>query len=313
MLSSLSYIAVDDITAVAAQLGPGALLAKVDIESAYRLIPVHPQDRPLLAVRWNGQISVDQMLPFGLRSAAKIFNAVADALSWHFQQAGIPYLYHYLDDFIIVGHPWSLQCAHSLAILDRECDTLSVPMAPHKREGPTTCLPVLGIVIDTEVWELRLPADKLEQLQELLQQWGDKSTCLCKDFESLIGLLNHACKVVRSGRSFLRRMLDLLHAVPITQHTIRLNNSFRSDLAWWREFITRWNGISFLPPPSMLPESVVTADASSSWGCGTWHDGKWFQLRWDHRSSHLTIAEKELIPIILACAGLERATDHLLM
>ena len=43
-------------------------------------------------------------------------------------------------------------------------------MATHKREGPTTCLPVLGIVIDTTAGELRLPADKLESLQALLQQ-----------------------------------------------------------------------------------------------------------------------------------------------
>ena len=63
------------------------MLAKADIESAYRLIPVHPQDRPLLAVRWNGEIFIDVMLPFGLRSAAKIFNAVADALNWHLQRS----------------------------------------------------------------------------------------------------------------------------------------------------------------------------------------------------------------------------------
>ena len=57
------------------------------------------------------------------------------------------YVYHYLDDFIIhvVDPPLSPQCAHSLAILDRECNILSVPTASHKWEGPTTCLPVLGI------------------------------------------------------------------------------------------------------------------------------------------------------------------------
>ena len=65
-LSSLAYISVDDIAATAAQLGPGAFLAKVDIESAYRLIPVHPQDRPLLAVKWGRKIFIDAMLPFGL-------------------------------------------------------------------------------------------------------------------------------------------------------------------------------------------------------------------------------------------------------
>ncbi len=100
-LSSLSYISVDDIAAQAAQLGTGTLLAKVDIESAYRLVPVHPQDHRLLAVKWEGQIYIDTRLPFGLRSAAKIFNAVADMLQWHLRQAGIPRIEHYLDNFII--------------------------------------------------------------------------------------------------------------------------------------------------------------------------------------------------------------------
>ena len=43
-LCSLSYITVEDIAIMASKLGPGALLAKVDIESAYQLISVHPQD-----------------------------------------------------------------------------------------------------------------------------------------------------------------------------------------------------------------------------------------------------------------------------
>ena len=57
-------------------------MAKVDIESAYRLIPLHPDDRSLLAVRWRGETICDGMLPFGLRSAPQIFIAVADALEW---------------------------------------------------------------------------------------------------------------------------------------------------------------------------------------------------------------------------------------
>ena len=91
-LCSLSYTTVDHVAEVAVDLGPGALMAKVDIESAYRLIPVHPQDRPLQAVRWGDQTFVDPMLPFGLRSAPKIFNAVADGLHWHLQRSG---LYHH--------------------------------------------------------------------------------------------------------------------------------------------------------------------------------------------------------------------------
>ena len=125
-----------------------------------------------------------------------------------------------------------------------------------------------------------------------------------RELESLIGLLNHACKVVCSGRSFLRRMIDLLHSVPmhpLRPHPIRLNREFRSDLAWWRLFVSQWNGVSYLPPPRCLPSEEMASDASGSWGCGAWHGKGWFQIGWDPVSLPLPIAVKELLPIVLAC------------
>ena len=104
-ICSLSYISVDQIAEVAASYGNGALLAKVNIESAYRLIPVHPQDHPLLGMQLYEEIYVDSMLPFGLCSEPKIFNTTADALAWILEQSGSCHIFHYLDDFAIVGPP----------------------------------------------------------------------------------------------------------------------------------------------------------------------------------------------------------------
>ena len=174
----------------------------------------------------------------------------------------------------------------------------------HKQEGPTTCLVFLGILFDTLKGELRLPAEKLQCLEALLRDWGDRKSCSRKELESLIGHLNHACKVVRSGRSFPRRMLDFLHSTNHRSsrfHHIRLNTDFRSDIVWWCTFLARWNGVSFLTPPSYLPKVELMIDASSSWGCGAWHLNSWFQLQWYVRSHPLSIAKKELLPIILAC------------
>ena len=64
-LCSLQYVHMDH--------GPGAKMAKLDIRSAYRIVPVHPQDRHLLGMMWDGKVYVDAALPFGLRSAPKIF------------------------------------------------------------------------------------------------------------------------------------------------------------------------------------------------------------------------------------------------
>ena len=65
-LCSLMYSTVEQVAAVVAVYTQGALLANIDVESAYRLIPVHPQDCTLQAVEWDGMVYVDPMLPFGL-------------------------------------------------------------------------------------------------------------------------------------------------------------------------------------------------------------------------------------------------------
>ena len=48
----LCSMAVDELGQVVAGLGRGALMAKIDIKSAYRLLAIHPQDRHLLGCRW---------------------------------------------------------------------------------------------------------------------------------------------------------------------------------------------------------------------------------------------------------------------
>ena len=85
---SLRYARVDDAVALARRFGPGALLAKLDLQSAYRMVPVHQGDHHLLGASWQDHIFVDQALPFGLRSAPIIFTAVADGLAWAMSCSG---------------------------------------------------------------------------------------------------------------------------------------------------------------------------------------------------------------------------------
>ena len=200
------------------------------------------------------------MLLFGLRSSQKIFNALADALQWHLIKSGVQVLLHYWDNYIILGPPHSQLCHTWLLILIDECSHHGVPIAVHNTEGPSTEVTFLGIQIDTIKGELRLPQDKMTRLTHLLEEWGTRRPCTRKELESLIGLLNHACKIVRVWYPFLRRMIDLLHVVhhPASRWVpIRLNQGFRAELAWWTEFVGCWNGISFLHPPSLAWRCVV--------------------------------------------------------
>ena len=85
--------------------GPRALLAKLDIQHAYSLVPIHPEDRRFLGVLWQGSVYADCPPPFGLATTPAIFNALAEAFEWILKSRGVHYVIHYLDGFLLLGRP----------------------------------------------------------------------------------------------------------------------------------------------------------------------------------------------------------------
>ena len=125
----------------------------------YLSLPVNPRDWWLLGMQWKGSLFVDTTLPFGLRSAPKIFTAVADAAEWIVKRRGVHFCLHYLDDFLIVA-PDLETCARDMTIMLNTFADLGLPVAENKLEGPGTCLTFLGIELDAVRLEMRLPREK---------------------------------------------------------------------------------------------------------------------------------------------------------
>lgn len=80
----------------------GAQLSKLDIKDDYRIVPVHQDYWPLLGMHWKNRYFVNTRLPFGLRSAPKLFTALADAAQWLIQSRSVDCCLHYLDDYFFV-------------------------------------------------------------------------------------------------------------------------------------------------------------------------------------------------------------------
>ena len=209
---SLRYASVDQAVSLILRLGQGTKLVKVDLQDAYRIVPVHPQDHPLLGICWEGATYIDRSLPFGLRSAPKIFTAVADMFAWAIHCNGVRYILHYLDDFLLLGAPGSSETELALTTTTHTFETLGVPVATHKTEGPAPELTFLGILIDTNKFQLRLPADKLNRLRLMVTAWRSKRVCTRHDLESFVGHLSHAATVVLHARIFLRPLFALMAA-----------------------------------------------------------------------------------------------------
>ena len=113
----------------------------------------------------------------------------------------------------------------------------------------------------------------------------------------------NACKVVPAGRCFMWRIFELVSIADNPAQKVRLNIAVRSDLKWWQLFLRGWNGVSLLWNHRKGPPDIeVWRDASGSWGCGAFSQNCWLQQQWLPKPDSLSIAVKEMIPVVLAAA-----------
>ena len=179
---------------------------------------------------------------------------------------------------------------------------LGMPLALDEVVGPSTALEFLGIVLDTECVEARLPCDKLSRTQTTIGEWLNKRSTTKREILSLVGVLQHVAKVVRPGRTFVCCMYSVAARVQELDYFTHLNKEFKSNLYWWHLFFDKWNGISFLQPQKTIPMLTIQTDASGAWECAGFFPGKWFQLGWTQEWAPKAIMAKELVPIVISCA-----------
>ena len=205
---ALQYVRVDDAIRILLSLVPGSYMTKTDLESAFRLIPIHPGDWHLMGIYWQSQYYVDLYLPFCLRSAPFLFNQFSDVLEWILQNNyGLQHVLHSLNDFFI-AEPTRLKCLTSFSTLRRVFMTLQAPVVVSKTLGPSQELEFMGIVLDSIRLEARLPDDKLNSAGEILNSFTQRRSVRLFELQSLNGTLQFACKALVPGRTFLQRMIN---------------------------------------------------------------------------------------------------------
>ena len=301
-LSSITYPTVDHLAMLVQRVGRGAFLVKADVREAFRNVPIHPDDQWLLGVEWGGVTYIDGALPFGLRSAPKLFSAIADAAQWILSQHGPRNVMHYLDDFVLVEKDFDA-ALKARRTLEEVFDALRLPLEPEKLEGPSRSLKFLGIIFDTEKLQLRLPEEKRERLKEALAATQGRKVITKRELQSLSGLLQHATKVIRTGRAFLHQLYILQSIGSSPWHRVRLNEKARADLLWWSLVVPRWRGISAVWDVARAdPDALVVTDASGSWGCGGYWLPHWIAVKWPPQLRETSIQVKELVPVVIAAA-----------
>ena len=149
--------------------GPGCFMAKTDVKSAFRIIPIHPNDFALLGMKWQNAYYFDRCLPMGCCSSCAIFEAFSTALEWlAMNRLGASGVLLILDDFLFIADSHD-KCHADLTNFLSICEYIGVPIAQEKTVGPATTLQFMGITLDSVLQEARLPVDKLQKCRMLLR------------------------------------------------------------------------------------------------------------------------------------------------
>ena len=302
VFASVSYSSFDDALNLVRSCGPGAYMAKTDIKSAFRLLPIRPDQYHLFCFSWEGKFYFDRCMQMGCRSACSRFESVSTAIEHLALHRAIEWIIHYLDDFMLV-RPDRFRCKADLNAFLTLCDEIGIPYALEKTCDPAQVMPFVGIEIDTINEMARLPEDKLKECKQALQQLRLKRRCQLRELQSLIGKLSFACRVIVPGRAFLKRLYRATAGIYKPYFFVRLTQELRKDLDIWAIFLERFNGVTYYRDAMFLSpvNKHLFTDSAQSLGMGAVFETHWFYQKWPSTWwCSQTIVLLELMPIVVA-------------
>ncbi|XP_057206534.1 uncharacterized protein LOC130564470 [Triplophysa rosa] len=304
---ALHYHDIEQAITLIKLAGRGAWLAKVDITSAFKIMPIHPKFWHLFCIRWREKFYFSVRLTFGCRSSPKIFDMLSEAICWILSNNyAIPYLLHLLDDFLIISPPDSVPAAH-LSKVQEVLAKLGVPLAQEKTAGPSTSIEFLGIKLDTLKFQASLPKEKIDRTILIASSLIDTPYCSKRELLSILGHLNFAMRIIPQGRPFVAHLLSLASSAHALEDSIHITSSCSDELSLWIKFLKQWNGMSFFYNDMVsLPVDIrLFTDAAPSVGFGGFYQGRWFASTWPPQLTSLpqplaSSALFELYPLVVA-------------
>lgn len=254
---------VRDTLQVVEQMDFRVKLATLDVERAYRNIPVCPLDLPLLGIKVGDSYFIDAAMPFGARNSSLNMQLVAQYIVRALQARGLD-CQMYLDDMVLQLSPHQDYHARFTEVM-MLYRALGLPISYAKLQAPADVVTYLGIRIDVPHRTISIPVKKISELEQLIR-WVLSQTHVAKKIvQRLIGKINHIAKCVEPARLFMARVLAALHhAYPADIVQVA---EFKSDLHWFARFLRKYNGRSIIKPS--VPAKVILADSCLTGGGGT--------------------------------------------
>lgn len=280
------------------------VMATIDLEDAYLLVPIHPSYRKFLRFVRKGIVYQFLALPFGLCTAPFIFTKILRPVTTYLRKKGYQSVV-YLDDFLLLS-PTTNRCrANIQAHLDLLTFLGFVINFEKSVLSPTTNIKYLGFLFNSKLQTLAIPEKRRSKLLELVLNFSQKRHCSIKDFASFIGSLVSVGPAVRYGLLYTKqfereKFLALASADNVYSARMEIPRYLKIDFDWWLNVLADPRQANPICTGSFARE--IFSDASrTGWGasCSSRHTHGWWSQ--DEKSLHINALELKAAFYALKC------------
>lgn len=284
---------VQDAVKIITAFGFEVTLCSVDIARAYRNFALDPYDWPLTCIYHQGQYFIDKAMPFGSRLSSLFMQRIATFIQRALIKMDILTII-YLDDALILCRPGQNPDQVFSSVRDLLI-AMGLPIAWEKLVSPTRVIRFLGIVIDLDNQEVRIPKEKIQKFLCVLKEVEKKRIISKKTMQSVIGHANHIGKAVIPARLFINRLLHALRQA--NGNSVFVSDQVKKDLNWFECFLRDYNGRSLIVDAT--PKQTIEADSCLSGG-GAWTGGRCYHYVYPDEIQKMHISQLEAYNCLIA-------------
>lgn len=303
---------------IVATCAPGSQACSLDVDSAFRNIPIHPNHKPWLVIQVeNGSFYIDHVCPFGIASGCGLQGCIMDAIVDILAARGIHLTKKWVDDLSNVREPTGIDAngawiySHGVQDIFDVTAPLGVPWKAAKCFDYAFSVIYLGFLWDLPARTVSLPEEKrvryLAKVEALLAVIDAGKQVTYSDAMSVNGTLSHIAFVYPQGRAYLTSLSAFTAKFPSRLALRWPPHSLVSDLRWWLDTLRAPGVYRSLTPRGELRDLGISVDASTSWGVGVVIGGKvdaW-KLRSGWKSERRDIGWAEMVAVELAVRHVE--------
>ncbi|MES9881468.1 MAG: reverse transcriptase domain-containing protein [Sedimenticola sp.] len=276
----------------------------IDLQDAYLHVPIRPSYRKYLRFTICGRVFQFRVLPFGLSTAPMVFTRLMKCVAAFIRKQG-PSLIQYLDDWLIYHISREVLERHLSKVWEIVTRLGLLPNMEKSDLVPSQSFEFIGMYFQTNLGTVRVPADRVDRIVQLLSDLTRKSCLTARKFLSLLGTLNAAADFVEMGRLHIRPLQLLLHSLWRPQslpldHIIWLDQTdFKHHIQWWLQPQRLSRGVPMHSPQPQL--HLYTDSSRYGWGAHLEPQGTVCQGIWppDHAQLHINLLELRAVSMAM--------------